>query len=421
MRPFSLAVLALSIIGPAVSHPCSSVVGRVAESVSWFTDYGEPVPERFLAYDENADTIYKTLKRKLEFSKLIEIIDKLDRVRKELDGDTHLTFFAPNNEAIEKHHVYRWYNDKEKKKMMEEALEYSMIRGERDIRRLSENSTLATELRADDGSFDDAHRRVKVQHTGGTPGGTITLNNYARVVEADIRCKNGVIHAISAPLFMPPDIMDIIYMLPTELSISSTALLKTNLQNEYEFNSNYNKDKRRRDHRNDRYGCGSPATTIFVPSNQAWELLPEDLRLFLFSPAGERTLRKLMAWHTLPDTVVFTEWVREVKGGRHVDDRDLGFEWDRHFRSLLTNQKMPVHVKKTKRSGSDGYMITLQAHGLLTMLMDNPAQNGAFHVVPQVLSPRNVEGVNEAQNERDWMEWREWLIDWSHDHENDSD
>jgi len=308
-------------------------------------------------------------------------------------------------------------------KILEETLKYHIIPCVIESRQFGQNSTIATELQARDGSFEDAKRRLKVQTSNMLPK-TTKLNNYVHVIQCDIRAKNGVIHVIDTPLYVPPDIMDIVYMLPQHLSISATALLKTNLQSNVEFNSGYKKKSGRGHqqpigHHNDRYGPGSPDTTLIVPTNQAWEKLPEDLLLYLFSPLGERTLRKLMAFHTLPDNIVFTEFERQSRHRRSsFGDEDLSFEWDKHFDSLI-DQKMPVHVKKSKSMlpGSHIYNVELQAHGIYANVIDNPAQNGVFHTVPQVLCPRHKEGENEQENQKNWNQWRDWLNEWSEDHQ----
>ena len=49
---------------------------------------------------------------------------------------------------------------------------------------------------------------------------------------------------------------------------------------------------------------GSPSTTIFAPSNRAFHKLPLKLRLFLFSPFGEKVLSKLLKFHIIPDVIV---------------------------------------------------------------------------------------------------------------------
>lgn len=49
---------------------------------------------------------------------------------------------------------------------------------------------------------------------------------------------------------------------------------------------------------------GSPAITIFAPVTEAWEKLPLKLRLFLFSPFGERALKKLLSLHIVPEFIL---------------------------------------------------------------------------------------------------------------------
>lgn len=144
--------------------------------------------------------------------------------------------------------------------------------------------------------------------------------------------------------------------------------------------------------------------------------------MFLFSPFGETALRKLLAFHTIPDRLVFSEWYDRV----HKDDDDesdfvikyddndkLGFEWDYHFRSL-TGQKLPVHVKKyqSKLPGSNQYNVEVQAHGLYARKWDNVAQNGAIHILDDVLSPRSTEGIDKTQNQKDWNEWKDWFFEY---------
>ncbi|KAG8995656.1 hypothetical protein FRB94_008881 [Tulasnella sp. JGI-2019a] len=425
MRSISFVLIVTSLVSPGISAHCRASL--VTDAVSRFAGYGiDALSDSFAHDDFESNTIYKVLKEKNEFSMLVKLIDKVPRVREMLDGDKRLTFFAPTNDALERYHNVPGFptggDDKNRMdKILEDTFKYSMIPCVIESRMFGENSTIVTQLRARDGSFDDAERRIKIQAGGGSIQ-KATINNYVHVTQADVPAKNGIIHVIDAPLYLPPDIMDIVYMLPQKLSITATALLKTNLQSNYEFNSGYKKksgnDQERLGHHNDRYGQGSPDTTLFVPTNEAWERLPEDLLLYLFSPRGERTLRKLMAFHTLPDNIVFTEWNRQVHN-RHsfFDDEDLSFEWDKHFNSCI-DQKMPVHVKKSKNRSSESnkYNVQLQAHGIYSHVIDNPAQNGVFHTLPQVLSPRRVEGINEEQNQKDWEEWKDWLMEWSSKH-----
>ena len=51
---------------------------------------------------------------------------------------------------------------------------------------------------------------------------------------------------------------------------------------------------------------GSPAVTVFAPTNAAFRKLPWKLRRFLFSPFGRRVLRKLLEYHIVPDYIFHT-------------------------------------------------------------------------------------------------------------------
>jgi len=60
---------------------------------------------------------------------------------------------------------------------------------------------------------------------------------------------------------------------------------------------------------------GSYLVTVFAPTNRAFEKLPRRLKLFLFSPFGERILQKLLRYHIVPELAFFSDYVhhREVK------------------------------------------------------------------------------------------------------------
>jgi|ERR1700722_7577611 len=49
---------------------------------------------------------------------------------------------------------------------------------------------------------------------------------------------------------------------------------------------------------------GATMATLFLPTNKAFRSLPKRLQLFLFSPNGERVLKKLLQFHVVPGLVV---------------------------------------------------------------------------------------------------------------------
>jgi uncharacterized surface protein with fasciclin (FAS1) repeats len=49
---------------------------------------------------------------------------------------------------------------------------------------------------------------------------------------------------------------------------------------------------------------GTGSMTFFVPSNLAFKNLPWKLELFLFSPFGEKVLKKLLQYHVVPGIIL---------------------------------------------------------------------------------------------------------------------
>ena len=51
---------------------------------------------------------------------------------------------------------------------------------------------------------------------------------------------------------------------------------------------------------------GAGVVTAFLPVNGAFEALPKRLQFFLFSPFGERALKKLLQFHVVPDIALLS-------------------------------------------------------------------------------------------------------------------
>ncbi|KAG9031843.1 hypothetical protein FRB95_002288 [Tulasnella sp. JGI-2019a] len=67
---------------------------------------------------------------------------------------------------------------------------------------------------------------------------------------------------------------------------------------------------------------------------------------------------------------------------------------------------MPMHAKESEKMlpGSHNYNVQLRVHSIYADMIDNPAQNSMYHIMPQILSPRSIEGVDREQNQKDWNE-----------------
>jgi uncharacterized surface protein with fasciclin (FAS1) repeats len=93
---------------------------------------------------------------------------------------------------------------------------------------------------------------------------------------------------------------------------------------------------------------GAPDVTLFAPSNDAWKKLPEKLVLYLFSPFGSKALRKLLLFHTVPDYLIFSEWIHDAGKEKDGDVMPSGveFDWEYTFPSGLKDHTLHVHITK---------------------------------------------------------------------------
>lgn len=115
----------------------------------------------------------------------------------------------------------------------------------------------------------------------------LALNYHAHVVAFDIFATNGVIHVIDKVVLPPTQAMQIIDLLPLELSIFHLGLLKTGLAVEIDTDSHV-------------------GLTMFVPRNIAFQKLGTALTAFFFSKPGSPYLRALLEYHITPNKTLFS-------------------------------------------------------------------------------------------------------------------
>ncbi|TDL27095.1 FAS1 domain-containing protein [Rickenella mellea] len=285
-------------------------------------------------------TIYETLQGNDHFSRLVKLIDLSEEIVSLLnDSSKSLTFFAPPNHAIPRPPRHRKPEsddapsmqycggspqiesslvdlvceaeslefmedkpdpDKRKeilKKILTAVLSYHAIYQRLDAPALTENVTYATALRGFNGSLDGEYLRVRI---GQRP---LNVNLYAKIIHA-VNATNGVIHAINHPLLPPPSIFQQLFWLQRGFSTLTSALQRVGLSSEVEFRYRHDKSHEVAFTAFE----GTPVTTFFAPSNLAFNRLPKKLQLFLFSPFGERALKKLLQYHVVPKIVFHSDW-----------------------------------------------------------------------------------------------------------------
>lgn len=227
-------------------------------------------------------------------------------------------------------------DDKEKRRrrlayFIDAVLAYHLIDADKETissTQLAQNSTVGTKLTIDGkiaeyiGKLNDGlPLRIRVGKSL-LPKPGVYLNFYSRVVYADVELSNGVLHAVEYPLFQFPSILQGLYFSEPQFSTLTTAFLKTGSEGYLalpvaKHPSHEGSDDHHHHNQTFRHGLSDPkgttASTLFAPSNAAWDRLPWGFRAFLFSPGkGADLLGKVLMLHSIPNDVFYADSVHHV-------------------------------------------------------------------------------------------------------------
>jgi uncharacterized surface protein with fasciclin (FAS1) repeats len=272
------------------------------------------------------------------------------------------------------------------------VLNYHILPAPLDVQGLGAKTTHATNLNLHSGLLDGEPVRIKVE-----PAGLLTpavINVGSRVTSRDHKAKNGFLHVVSRPLLPPPAVFQELFLIPAAFSTFTSAIQRVRLADSLDIRYDTEKHKLK----------GTNTTTVFVPSNRAFNKLPTKLKLFLFSPFGERVLKKLLQFHVVPDFVFHADYTHNVTA-KLTTFHHPSPSYTANLTTLLpgSNGTLPVSVTQYNMPlphpipGRDPipYTVTLmEVNGLSvsSKLRDIPALNGAVHVVGEVLNPVHRNG-----------------------------
>ncbi|CAG7846272.1 SubName: Full=Uncharacterized protein {ECO:0000313/EMBL:CCA68471.1} [Serendipita indica DSM 11827] len=313
---------------------------------------------------ETNQTIYKYLSQQIEFTKLVKIIDWEKSYISVLNStDDNITFFAPNNKALtppkrrRDHqrsslslaHIYAELerleakaqrheggdddDDEEKKKRFKKIvhalLKYHTLPTSLDKPALYRNATYETALKAKDGSFDDQPRRVTASND---LIGRLFINFWAKVEWLSVSAANGYIYTTNHPLIPPPSIMDELFLID-DFSTLSSALQKVGLDDALQWR--WKKSSPRPKVTAQWSRCSRPTTGHSSGSQLVFAS-------WLFSPAGEKALKKLLQFHIVPNYILHSDWVHKVE-----DDDESAFDidgqdWYDEVRAIVTGSPDPT-------------------------------------------------------------------------------
>ncbi|KZT59446.1 FAS1 domain-containing protein [Calocera cornea HHB12733] len=346
------------------------------------------------------------------------------------------------------------------------------------LAQLAENSTAGTALHVP-GSLLGAAQRIKLT-PGLRPFPTIQINFAGHIVAPDKKASNGIVHGVNRALQPGLSAMEQLYGVPwlfpfahSEapwfLEVTAGALARTGLDKVVSHKPVFHRpsasafDFATEEEQSIALAAafltqdedlslpglswtGSPALTIFAPSNKAWSRLPPRLSQWLHSPWGEWALEKLLKFHIVNGTVLFADWVhpklsgvspsaREGEEGEGEGGEALWPKYD--YTALLptllgANHTLPIHVNKRPvlrlpPPGGEREVAAyhMWAKGVPVAVLDVPARNGAVQVVEWVLNPlggRNGtsghgleegKGEQEQEGEGEWDRWEDWFVKWA--------
>jgi len=403
-------------------------------------------------------SIYELLNANDKFTYVIKAVnftgDYIDVLN---DTSSRITFFAPPNWAFRASHnghrhghehdmvelvkqidimeAAKDHSDGKENKRRKQILQkiarailsYHIIPTSLASPQFSDQTTVATNLTLPDGSNAGQPLRVKIDTVGFVP--RTTINFFSRVVKSDVLTKNGVIHVISFPLLPPPSAFQELFQVPKVFSTLSSALQRTGLTRFTDLRYYHGK--------NGKKGglYGSNATTIFAPTNKAFDALPRKLQSFLFSPYGEHVLKKLLAFHIVPTYILHADYAYNATKSTATtamppsEHPQPVFEYKHTLPTLLFNHTVQVHVTKYNftipfpgpHKPLPRLVTKMTVNGRSVVFGDIPAQNGAVHVVDGILDPRGETGRSHHRHPRrpveepssGWEDWEDWLPQWA--------
>lgn len=319
-------------------------------------------------FKDTSKTLWQLIESSKHASSFYEFVkdfpNLVDRLNGTYSDSSNITVFIPTNKAFEE-----TLRGKDKadipKDLIEKVLTYHFIDGYYTSDDLKWYNTVESLL---PNSFSDSYSNQRLR-LGYCPKTGSNVNIFSRVIMADIRGKNGVIHAVSKVILPPPTIRTIMNFLPTKFSTTIAALSKTGLMEKLDNAPN----------------------TVFAPLNTAWERLPTEITAFLFSEEGQKYLEAIMKYHIVPDEVVYSD--AAIKYPIHDTENDR----TESFPAGYTHHDFPTMLT-TADSADRGFIhmdtvrfpkfLSYRVNGRSEIIVANGiAKDGVLHVPNHLFIP----------------------------------
>lgn len=196
--------------------------------------------------------------------------------------------------------------------------------------------------------------------------------NGSKIVKANIRAKNGMVHFIEKPCLALPDLRSVLKSGADLSYMAQVIALAGDIISKEE------------------------AQTILAPSDDAFRTLGEDVLTFLFhSDEGRPYLSALLKLHILPKVTVLSNLIfpKNDTGDRIASSdvlKPIKGTVHSAFDTLLKakdGKYIPMHLTFYRYSG----LIAMKVGETATVVVpDVSAKNGSLHVIDTVLLPRRI-------------------------------
>ncbi|UPK90801.1 hypothetical protein LCI18_001736 [Fusarium solani-melongenae] len=344
-------------IDEAVEHLSSEISNAVHKKLEDPEVHGHPTeaPIDLLGLDLSDLTIWEILEKSNHTKEFFKLVGKHDKFGKLLNStDANYTLFAPIDEAFE--HIP--HDHKPSDEFVESVLNYHLGLGEYPAGRILFTHTLPTALNEPWLGGNPQRLRTSVGFNG------VRVNLYSKVVVVNIKAKNGWIHAVNRILVPPPMIGRVISLFPAQFSTLLLAYDKTDFV-KYVHNVKMN------------------GSTVFAPSNSAWERLGPKANAFLFNTeTGKKYLTALLKYQIVPNTTVYSDEIYYGDEQVYQEDRSkINGNFHIELPTLLEKSLgVDIHTWKSWTS--------IVVNGNVAVdFEDGIGKNGVIHVVRSVPLP----------------------------------
>ncbi|KAH8670636.1 FAS1 domain-containing protein [Ilyonectria robusta] len=317
-------------------------------------------------HDQSNYTIYELISKSNHTTEFYKLVKDHSKVVKLLnDSDASYTLFVPIDKAFEDIPKHKKPSDE----FVEDLLDYHVGVGSYPAVRILTTHTLPTALEEKFLGGKPQRLRTSVGISG------VRVNVYSKVVAVNIKAKNGYIHAVNKILIPPTMIGREISFFPAQFSTLLLAYDKTDFVKYI-------------------HAVKMIGSTVFAPSNSAWERLGPRANAFLFNTEkGKKYLTALLKYQIVPNITLYSDEI--YYGDDKTTKPEVVMDGVDHFHlelhPLLEKSSLGVDVYNWK-----GWTSIVVNGAVKVGFQDGIGKNGVIHVVEDIPLPPCKRGGKES-------------------------